>query len=182
MATSSTIELQYGDCQRYKRHELETLLKETAFAKLAAQVERERCEADLLYCLLMKPSEELLNRVLRQCHEMVLKKNAPDMDNSRIIRESWDVLMRAGNTHVKLFRFLFMLNHEPEIQEMMRHGYILNHPGNLWGERAHSHLADFLLSLEKMVKDTLNWPCSDANILDVVHNMVNGARLAYMTL
>ena len=87
--------------------------------------------------------------------------------------------MRAGNHHVKLFRFLFMLNREPEVQELMRRGYTTT-PHPLWGERAHSHLADFLHALEPMISATLSWPCSDHNICDVVHNLVRTARHAYL--
>jgi hypothetical protein len=82
---------------------------------------------------------------------------------------------------VKLFHFLFMLHREPEIQEMMRHGYAPGHHP-LWKERANSHLADFLHALEPMIKGTLSWPCSDHNICDVVHNLVGAAKKAYLIM
>jgi hypothetical protein len=157
---------------------------QSEYARLAAATEEQWCQADLLYRLLMRPlaTPGLLDRVLQQCRTMVLLKNAPDMERSRIIRDGWDLMMQVGNAEVKLFYFLFMLHREPEVQEMMRRGYLLDHPGNeRWGARAHSHLADFLVALDPMIRATLSWPCSDANICDVVHNMVNAARLAYLT-
>jgi hypothetical protein len=176
---ASAIQLQYGQCPTFKRAELEALQRESGYGKLAAATEDEWCEADLMYSLLTRPSIHL-NRVLAQCHAMMEIKNAPDIQRSSIARDSWALLMRAGNWEVKLFYFLFMLHREPEVQEMMRRGYLLEHPGNeRWGARAVSHFADFLVALEPMIKATLHWPCSDANICEVVHNLVNAARLAY---
>jgi len=163
----------------FKRSELEALAVQSGQDKWSRLTEDEWCRTDLLYSLLMRPSVHL-DRVLAQCRALIFIKNEPDMQHSRIITESWDLLMRAGNWHVKLFYFLFMLHREPEIQEMMRQGYIIN--GCMWGERAHSHFADFLHALEPMIKGTLSWPCSDANICDVVHNMVGAARKVYLML
>lgn len=167
----------FTDCPVFSRAHLEAL----PFAKQAAATEDAWCESDLLYSLLMRPSLHL-DRVLGQCREMLVIKNAPDMKRSRAITATYELLMESGNQHVKLFYFLFILHHEPEVQEMMRHGYtpLVGHP--LWGERAHSHLADFLHALEPMVKGTNSWPCSDANICDVVHNFVGAARRAYLIL
>jgi hypothetical protein len=166
----------------YKRVQLEQMLATTKFRTASAQVENDCCKGDLLFSLLMRPSEHL-DFVLEQCHAIVLKKNAPDMSRPRIITDTWALLIRAGNYHVKLFNFLFMLHHEPEVQEMIRRGYLPPpHPGNLWGNHAHTHLADFLLRLKSMVAATLTWPCSEHNISDVVHNFVHAAQSAYLTL
>jgi hypothetical protein len=158
------------------------MARESGYAKQAAALEDEWCESDLLYSLLTRPSLHL-DRILHQCRAMLLVKNAPDMQRSRVINQCWELMMRAGNTEVKLFHFLFILHREPEVQEVIRRGYLVEHPGSQrWGgARAIAHFADFLIALEAMIKPTLNWPCSDANICDVVHNMVNAARLAYLT-
>jgi hypothetical protein len=171
----------FANCPAFPRAELETIATQSGYAKAAASTEDEWCASDLLYSLLMRPSVHL-DKVLAQCHALVLIKNEPDMQRSRIITDTWDLLLRAGNMQVKLFHFLFMLHREPEIQEMMRKGYAEgdNHP--LWKDRAHSHLADFLHALEPMIKGTLSWPCSDHNIVDVVHNLVGAARRAYLIL
>lgn len=166
----------------YTRRDLEKMLSATQFARVSRLVEDDCCKADLLYSLFMRPSVHL-DFVLEQCHAIVLKKNQPDMARPRIIHDTWNLLVKAGNYHVKLFYFLFMLHHEPEVQEMIRRGYLPPpHPGNLWGDRAHTHLADFLLRLETMVAATLTWPCSEHNMRDVVHNFVHSARSAYLTL
>lgn len=169
---------------RYTRAELEALAAQVPHPPLAAATEDEWCGSDLLYSLLMRPSAHL-DAVLQQCHDLVLRKNEPDMARSRIISDSWTLLMRAGNAQVKCFHLLFMLHRESEVQELMRQGYRVSVSGErhpLWGDRPHAHLADFLRELERMVGDTLSWPCSDHNIISVVHNFVKAAQWAYLTM
>ncbi len=179
------------------KRKLEELMAEMPFSKHAKAVERERCEADLLYEILMHPEHMLtlkdpatgaetqmmlIDRILGASLELVSKKNSPDFGKSRMISDATAFLQGpAADPTVKLFNFLFILSREQEIQALMLKGYDMDHPGNLWSTNADLHLSEFVKQIQDMVDRTLKWPCNERNIVDVVRNMVRGARLVYLT-
>lgn len=128
--------------------------------------------------------QTVIQRLVRVSLETLAKKYAPDFEQSRMIREA-----RAFVTHptlsdasVKTFYFLFMLQREPELQEVIGRAYVEGK--HMWGtnDEARAHLKNFLDEhLAGMVQRTLDWPCSTLNIVDVVRNMVHAAAKAYLT-
>jgi hypothetical protein len=148
----------------------------------AADLERERRDSDLLYALFTEPQRPtkdgpLLDRTLRAALDLVNKKYAPTIGASRIVGEGQAWLRSTQDATAKLFAFLCMLAREPELQELVRVAY---RPGNVWAGRHEKHFADWLAELQRIVRQTMHWPCTELNMPRVMHDMVATARKAYI--
>lgn len=177
---------------RYPVREWKQALATQPFVALLADVERERCAADLMYTVLMHPEQVLLpgnstsviHRLVSAGFEIVAKKYAPDIQHSRMLAEARDFLVHSGlaDSHVQRFVFLFMLHKEEELQQLVEQAYVEGK--HLWGtnQEARAHFRRFLDRLATMVQVTLDWPCSELNMVDVVQNMVRGATKAYLLM
>lgn len=179
---------------RYPWDEWKQALSTQPFVKLLSDVERERCASDLMYTILMHPDQTMggggngqtiIHRLLSAGFEIILKKYAPDIHHSRMISEAREFLtgpLGLADTHVQRFVFLFMLHKEEELQQLIEHAYVEGK--HLWGtnEEAKRHFQRFLAQLAVMVQTTLDWPCSELNMVDVVRNMVKGATKAYLMM
>ncbi len=182
---------------KYTREELVKILAEMPYTAQSRAVEQERCDADLLYQLLMHPEHVLtladpntgtktqmllIDRILGASLELICKKNSPDYEKSRMIKDARRFIQSSSaDPTVKLFNFLFVLRKEPEIQALMLKGYVKNSPGNLWGANFDLHFEEFIKQLDRMTEATLNWPCNELNIVHVVRNFVQAARRYYLT-
>lgn len=178
---------------RYPVHEWKQALATQPFVKLLATVERERCAADLMYTVLMHPDQVLggafggstiILRIVRAGFDIIAKKYAPDIQHSRVVAEACAFVTTSGlaDTYIQRFVFLFMLHKEEELQQLVEHAYVEGK--HLWGtnEEARAHFRRFLERLAGMVEATLDWPCSELNMVDVVQNMVRGATKAYLLM
>jgi len=163
--------------------------QESPYGQQAALVEEERCRGDLMYAILNQPDrilhqtkERLIDRMLDIAFDLVSKKNSPEFEKSRMVRESLAFLkLECADSNIKLFNFLFVLCKETEIQDMVRDGYDLDHPGNMWGRQAPDHFDDFIKALAPMIQTTLDWPCSEINIKSIVTNFVQTTIKKYVT-
>jgi hypothetical protein len=168
------------------------------FAAHAIAVEQERCEADLLYEILFHPNHvltlkdpatgqetkmTLIDRMLSAGYELMAKKYSPDYGKSRMIADSKTMYMQtpAADPTIKLFNFLFILAKETEIQALVLKGYVVNHPGNLWGANADLHFADYVKAVQGMVDKTLLWRYNMLDNAHVIRSMVYFAKVAYVT-
>lgn len=175
---------------RYSQAEWRAALATQPFTQISAAIERERCAGDLLYAVFQHPETPLPNgrtviqHLICVAFETIARKYAPDFEQSRMIREARAYVTHPtlSDVHVKTFYFLFMLQRETELQEVVARAYVEGK--HLWGtnEEARAHLKTFLDEhLGGMVQRTLDWPCSVLNIVDVVRNMVRAAAKAYLT-
>lgn len=161
--------------------------------QLLSLVEKERCASDLMYTVLMHPDQVIggaagggeqtvVHRLVTAGFEIITKKYAPDLQQSRMIREARNFVTNAqlADTYIQRFVFLFMLHREVELQELISQAYVEGK--HLWGsnEEARAHFQRFLSHLNSMVQQTLDFPCSELNMVDVVHNMVNAVTKCYL--
>ena len=176
---------------KYPMDEWKQALATQPFVQLLSTVERDRCAADLMYTLLLHPEQQIgatggtiIQRLVSAGFDIILKKYAPDIQQSRMIREARAYIVDSGlaDTYVQRFVFLFMLHKEEELQELVEQAYVEGGK-HLWGTNAEAraHFRRFLIQLAVMVQSTLDWPCSELNILDVVRNMVRAAAKCYLT-
>jgi hypothetical protein len=175
---------------RYPLDEWRRALATQPFVKLFASVEKERCAADLMYTILMHPDQQLPNsqqtlihRLVSAGFDIISKKYAPDIQQSRMIKEAREFVTdsRLADTYIQRFVFLFMLHKEEELQQLVENAYVEGK--HLWGTNveARAHFRRFLDQLGGMVQNTLDWPCSELNMVEVVQNMVRAAVKCYLT-
>jgi hypothetical protein len=153
------------------------------FSPESRMIHEERCRDDVMYALLHNVEPDISD-FLEECLNLIVKKNSPDLEHSIMFREARKFLSSDASVGGRLFFLLFIINKEPEVQDLLRRRAAASEslPGNLWGAHAVQHLDDFLQQhLSKMVEATLNWPCSTRNIVDVVRNFSNAARSTYLT-
>jgi hypothetical protein len=174
----------------YPADEWKRTLKKQPFVQLLSKVEQERCTADLMYTILMHPDQVLgatttttvIERLVNAGFDIITKKYAPDLSQSRMIREAraYVTNSRLADTYVQRFVFLFMLHKEEELQQLIESAYVEGK--HMWGtnEEARQHFRLFLTHLGAMVQSTLDWPCSELNMVDVVRNLVRGATKCYL--
>lgn len=173
----------------YPLDEWKLALSSQPFVKLLADVERDRCNSDLMYTILMHPEQiivqqqqTVIQRLVNAGFDIIMKKYAPDIQHSRMIREARAYITnpQLSDTYVQRFVFLFMLHKEEELQHFIEQAYVEGK--HLWGTNleAKAHFRRFLDQLAIMVQSTLNWPCSELNMVDVVRNMVRAATKAYL--
>ncbi len=167
----------------YKRSALRALSQQRdTFAPIAAALHRRRCDTDILYALFEgDPAvhDSLLDRILQACFQLTARKYQPDLEQSRIIRESRAYLQSPrADTHIKLYNFLFFLRRDDEVQEMVLTTY--ESPEQRDQVRAFIHG-----DLAVIIEQTLDWPCSRMNIDGNVvgeTSMTHAARKKYLTM
>lgn len=176
---------------RYPQEEWkQALATQRPLLQLLSSVEKERCSADLMYTLLMHPGmvlpgneETVIHRLVSAGFDIILKKYSPDIGRSRMIREAkaFVTTPKLADTYVQRFVFLFMLHKEEELQQLVEQAYVEGK--HLWGTNAEAraHFRRFLDQLGRMVQSTLDWPCSELNMVEIVRNMVNAATKCYVT-
>lgn len=180
-----------GPYREYSEDTVKKLLKDDAFWLNSQKVQKNRCDADLMYAILFSPDKiielaggekiKLVDRIMNAFFEIVSKKNAPTFDKVRRIRESKQLLQTdMADTTVKTFNILCMLSREHELQETIRTGMEPNNPYNLFGDECFEHFDDFLRHLHKMVEMTFNWPYNEINIVEMLRNFVFTARSQYL--
>ena len=151
------------------------------FAAQAALIEAERCAADLMYSILTHPKQPLLHEILTHCFDLIEKKNAPDLLQSRMYREGKEFILSEKADHfIRLFYLLFFLSKEQEVQELFIQGCLAKHAGNLFKDGAVEHLQLYFVMLQEMADKTLNFNCNIVNMTTVARTMVCEAKKAYV--
>lgn len=166
----------------YKRSRLQALMDAKGFTKINRNLEDEHCEADLMYALFKRPST-IIQPLLTGMFEIAKKKNSPDILQSRMIRESIKFLLENPNAsnNVKVFNILLILNREPETIEIFKTGYVIDHPGNLFGSNCHAHLDNFLSHLKLLLYNTFRVSFGETNVVDIIHQVVIDAEFIYLS-
>jgi hypothetical protein len=185
----------------YKRAKLATMMKTRRYIqeKDQLQVEVDRCEADPIYCIQWcpytlieqidydDPTEPvtghvcMIDLILSGCIEIVQHKYGTALLESRMIRESHAFLQSKNATHHdKLFFIYFVLKKEATACELIRDLFVVDHEGNLWGDDVYEHFNTFMLHIDACVEKTIRFPCSEANIQDVIYNFVFSSKTEYL--
>jgi hypothetical protein len=159
---------------------LETLVQKKGYKAWAKQIEDERCESDLMYRL-FKQSNETIDTLLRGLVELIEKKNAPDLGDSRMHRDAMAFLFKHPrvDAKVKLFYILLIVAREPEAQRVIEAGYDTNK--NIWGNEWQKKMSVFFKHLEEHVTRMYNSPFGETNIEQVINDFVNAAELLYLS-
>lgn len=160
-----------------------------ALSQAVKSDEDERCSADLLYMLFVRPRHRnhVLRHVLEGCYSVITTKYSPAISQVSIFCKVRDILIdKSGDAagaddDLRMFMFLVALMREEEFQEMVRRSF--KPQGNPWGdvESAHAHFNLFLTHLKRILEPLATWPTEDHNGEDVVANTVHIARKIYLT-
>ena len=177
-----------GPYTKHSRQKLTEIAKKNEFLRKAQEITDERCDADLMYALLEKPQRELgqgvclVDRILEAFINIVSKKNAPAYRKStRIVTSNEFLASSAADNVIKQFNILFLIAREPSIQDVIRSGYMEDHPGNLWGTDCYAHFDQFVAHLQVMTETLLNWPYNELHIVENVRQFVYEAKRFYIT-
>lgn len=164
--------------QVFSRNYLEKLAKENAFSTISKQVEDKRCQTDVMYRLFKRPhliADKLLNGLV----ELVKKKNAPNLEQSRVFQEATTILRETSALpdSIKVFMTLIIINVDTDAQSVMRKGY---QPQNLWGANAQAHFSMFLEKLSALTTQLLTQSFAFHNIVPLVNTYLVKAEQLYM--
>lgn len=164
--------------QVFSRNYLEKLAQDNAFSTISKQVEDKRCQTDAMYKLFRRPhliADKLLNGLI----ELVKKKNAPNLDQSRVFQEATKILRETTTLpdSIKVFVILIIINVDTDAQSVMRKGY---QPQNLWGTNAQAHFSMFLEKLSVITNQLFAEPFAFHNIIPLVNSFLVKAEQLYM--
>lgn len=148
---------------------------------LRKQVEDLRCKTDLVYRMLHRP-EEVVDLVLPKLLEFVSKKNAPDIEHSRVFCDARTILgEKHCDAQIKLFMILCIMNRDPETHPVFLDGYQDGNP--LWksAEEGKKHFTNkFLPELALLVHNTFRTSFGKSNITHIVFEFVVAANILYL--
>lgn len=157
------------------------ITKLNPFVSQAALIDQERCLADLMYRILVRPQDAIVKQVLDSCFQLIEKKNSPDLNKSRMYREANEYVMsEMADAKVRLFYLLFIVAKESEVQDLFAQGIQVKHPGNLFGNEAIPHLYEYFKILHDMCDKTLNFNYNPVNILVIVDKYLEEAKRMYV--
>lgn len=160
---------------------LETLIKKKGYAIWAKEIEDERCKADLMYRIFKQYDYETIDTLIGGLVELIEKKNAPDLSNSRMHRDAMEFLFKHPRVclKIKVFYILLIVAREPEAQRVIRAGY--DTKKNIWGNEWQKKIDVFFKHLAEHVTRMYNAPFGETNIEQVVNDFVNAAELLYLS-
>jgi hypothetical protein len=166
----------------YSINVLQQLSDKAGFTKHNTEIESARCEADLMYTIFKRP-ETVTDVLLEGLIALIKKKDSPDLEKSRIFTDAVAFLCQhpRASQKIKIFNILLILSREPEAVGIIRDGYVINHPGNMWGDRAFAHLDSFLQEIAKMIHGLYTSNFGEPNIITNIHTAVLYAEKVYLT-
>lgn len=168
--------------QQFPIARLQQLLDKHNFAQRQKAIEDERCEADLLYALFRR-TKTVLPKLLPGLLEVVTRKNAPDMEESRMYRDARDYLLNAdkhADRHVCIFMVMTIVNHDTETHAVFRDGYA---DGNFFGTAAqgYAQFQRWLPHLAQLVEGMKMASVGEANVLHAVFEFVVACEYYYLS-
>jgi len=169
--------------QTFPLARLQELSDKHAFSAHNRAIEDARCANDLLYALFRRPETVLLPRLLPGLLELIAKKNAPDMERSRRIREGREFLLDAArhpNHRIRIYAVLLIVNREPEAHAVFRDGYA---DGNYFGsaKEGRAQFERFLPHLAQLFDALFAAPYGEANSVQRITELVGGSELFYLS-
>jgi hypothetical protein len=168
--------------QRFALERLQQLADQHAFTKHSVLIEDQRCQRDLLYALFQRPST-VLEKLLPGMLAIVAKKNAPDMESSRIFRDARSYLLepnKHADEHIRVFVILLIINRDTEVHAIFKNGYL---DGNMWGDAKAgcAQFDRFLIHLAQLVDGLFNAPFGESNVTQRVFELVVGSKIFYLS-
>ena len=159
--------------KRYKREQLEKFKQHVNFDEIIKR-ENEKCANDILYCLFRRP-QTIAPFLVDKLHQLALKKNAPDLGQSRIFRDAMDFLINNKRASYKIltFQILLFICREEEAQAIIQE---LNQ-----GKQQIGHLNTFVIEFSKYIDEVFKMSFGEGNMLWIVNNFVITAELMYMS-
>lgn len=136
-------------------------------------LETTRCENDILYCLFHRP-ETIAPLLFTKFHELVLKKNSPDLAQSRMFRDAMSFLQDQNKTNynILIFQILLFVCREVEAQSIISEYNKQQRVG---------HLEKFVFEFNKYIDDVFKMPFGEGNVIWVVNHFVKVAEIMYMS-
>lgn len=173
-------EYRVGKYPVFLKKNLEIIVKKKGYDSWAKTLEDERCEADLMYKLFKRP-ETIVDTLMPGLLEIIEKKNAPDLQESRMYRDAVAFLRKHPrvDARIKLFYILLIIAREPEAQNVIRAGY--DKINNMWGDQWEKRANAFFKHLGEHVMRLFGSPFGESNIEDRVIEFLIGAELLYVS-
>lgn len=158
---------------------LKKLQEKQGYNVWAKKIEDEKCDTDLMYRLLKRP-ETVVDALLPGLVEIIEKKNAPDLKESRMHRDAMTFLTEHPrvDAKIKLFYILLIIAREPEAQRVIKAGYS---PKCMWGDQWEKRANAFFKHLGEHVIRMSSAPFGETTIEDRVGEFVIGAELLYVS-
>lgn len=168
--------------QRFPIQQLQQLADKHAFTKHNTAIEDERCQRDLLYALFQRPAT-VLDQLLPGLLAVVAKKNAPDMETSRLFCDARTFLLDPtihADNNIKVFMILIIINRDVEVHAIFKDGY---QDDNMWGDikAGHAQFDRFLTHLAQLVDGLFNAPFGESNIIQRVSWLVVESKIFYLS-
>jgi hypothetical protein len=160
---------------------LETIVHQRGYNVWVKKLEDERCETDLMYRLFKRP-ETIVDTLLPGLVELIEKKNAPDLGDSRMHRDAMSFLFKHPrvDAKIKLFYILLIVAREPEAQTVIRAGYDKSN-NSLWGDQWEKRANAFFKHLGEHVIRMYGAPFGETNIEERIGEFLIGAELLYVS-
>jgi len=163
--------------QRIEKNHLQSIADNEPINLINYNLETQRCEKDVLYCLFKRP-HTITELLITKFHELIVKKYSPDLALSRVFNDAMEFLLKNKKAHPKILTFFILLIvcREKEAQKIIQDTYKLN----LWPV---NHLDKFVNEFSKIIYDeTFKFPFGESNIIQIIHQCVNTAELIYMSM
>jgi len=136
------------------------------------QLETQRCEGDILYCLFRRP-KTVAKLLLNKFHELALKKNSPDLGQSRMFRDAMSFLIDNPRASMKIiiFQILLFICREEEAQATILE----------YNKAPMGHLEKFVSEFSNYISDVFKMPFGEGNVIFIVNRFVQVAETMYLT-
>lgn len=143
------------------------------------RIQLSRCKVDPLYTIFFYPDHpdtavldprtgekvSLIDFMLNECYRLLSETLGSTFTNFKLITQTFENLMKTDDVHAKQWLFLFILEKEPPVRDMVMELYST--------ERYTPHrLESFLKKLHEMTTSTVALPYTDAINDYNVKNMV----------
>lgn len=174
------VDYKVGKHPIFLKKNLEELAEKKGYNTWAKTIEDERCEADLIYRLFKRP-ETVVDALLRGLVDLIEKKNAPDLGESRNHRDAMAFLFKHPrvDAKIKLFYILLIVAREPEAQKVIKSG--VDPKNSMWGKDWEKRVDAFFKNLQGHVIQMYGAPFGETNIEERVGNFLIGAELLYVS-
>jgi hypothetical protein len=134
-------------------------------------IENQKCESDIMYCLFKRP-HIVAPLLYEKFRELALKKNSPDLGQSRVFMDAMTFLSTHSRPHytIMTFQILLFLCREDEAQEIIS--------TTSGGEKIYKFVNEFNKHIENVFKMSFG----ESNIKWIVREFVDRAELIYMSI
>lgn len=174
-------EYQSGDKISIHLSKLQKTVSTNGCKTIMLDLERQRCEADIMYRLFRNPVKSGIAKTLLQgLVKFIEHKNQPDLTKSRVYRDARDFMLHhpRADYRVQIFFILLILSHDADARVIVRNAY---KPGNLWEQDASQHFDAFIVKLQDLIQTTMLSRFAEPTIRPIIHNLVVKAEQIYLS-